>query len=412
LITGLSACTEAGGLGSGDSVWTGAGQERAFASGRAAVASARRAAGNSRTTLGMAEAALGRGDLTKAAKLFEMADQGGSRPDARSLQGRGLIALRQGEPERALGLLRRALERDDGLWRSMIGMARAYLTLGDPAGAMQAMMRVEQTDSLNASALNDIGMVYLTDNVPDRALTYFERAILLEPGHGAARSNIRIARAMLGDYDAAVSGVSPEDAADALNNAGYAALLNGAYEQADHLLRRALEVSPVYHAAARANLELLNQATAGAVARGPASRSAGRRTAENRVRENRSARNYRDLSPMALPANARQRELTALATEAVAAVQNRSAAVAASIAQTAGEPALSPKTAYRWANEPAQPVHAQAKAAPRNPVAEVRPAAAPPVETKATTPGGYRWVSYDAQAAGKKADKLDVATLD
>lgn len=355
-LLGLSACA-----GTGDFRTAGGGAasaERVASTGKALATGLRRAPNDPGSALRMAETALGGGKLKRAAQLFELAEHNARRPVARSLQGRGLIALRSGQPELALRLFNQALERDPDLWRAKIGTARAHLALGDPAGATQALIRAEASAALNASALNDIGMVFLTDQVPDRAVAYFERALVLEAQHPSARSNIRIARAMLGDYDAAVAGVAPDDAADALNNAGYAAILNGAYETADRLLRRALEISPVYHAAARANLELLNQATAGTLVR------------------RRAPKSGRDLVQAIGPAIAR-----AEARKGGGAAPATRAAPAVSDADVASEPA--PTGTYQWAHKPASSVSPDSTA----------PAVS---EDEHSTPtigdGGYRWI--------------------
>ncbi len=384
LVIGLTACVDGARLGPIDSAGGVSVADHDRALNAASVRGLRRSQGDPGSALGMAEAALGTGDLDKAAKLFELAERSASRPVARSLQGYGLIALRRGQTERALRFLRDALDREPGLWRSEIGLARAHLSTDNPVGAMEALERAEQKAGQNASALNDIGMVFLTDKVPERAVAYFERALVLEAQHPSARSNIRIARAMLGDYDAAVAGVAPDDAADALNNAGYAAILNGAYEAADRLLRRALEVSPVYHAAARANLELLNQASAGAIARGQAPHSSV--DAAGFAEPNQTPPIERDPSRQKSPTSGsnlvqttnddRERHSNEMAT-------------------------VPPENAYRWAHEPIVSDAVQA--------AEFNYAD----QTQSSTSNddkGYRWVAEDSDGESTSGATVDVAT--
>ncbi|MEO1493610.1 MAG: tetratricopeptide repeat protein [Pseudomonadota bacterium] len=360
LSLALSAC------GGSDSVSLSA--EDALPQGAVARADAAQASGLRRapndpaSILEMAEGELAKGNLTNASRLFDMADKNAGRTIPRSLQGRGLIALRLGRSDRAVRLLTDALDEDPGLWRSRIGVARAHLAAGERSTAMVALAQIEAEAALSAPLLNDIGMVYLSDNAPKQALEYFARALRRDASHSAARSNIRIARAMLGEYDAAISGVSPEDAADALNNAGYAAILNGAYETADKLLRRALEVSPIYHAAARANLELLNQATAGATAREFAERAV-RGGAPSLARSSQ-----RDRAP----------ETTQIAFD-----REQVGRVPKNATPVAEDPETPIEDTYRWDNE--RPADAL-KARPA-PAQEVQT-----IEAASLSGDGYRWV--------------------
>jgi Tfp pilus assembly protein PilF len=106
-------------------------------------------------------------------------------------------------------------------------------------------------------------MSHLEEDDPAAALKQFQRALAIDPANRTASANARIARAMLRDYDAAVSGARPEELPDVLNNVGYIAVMNGDFDTADALLRRAIEANPVYHESAKANLDLLAQARNG-----------------------------------------------------------------------------------------------------------------------------------------------------
>lgn len=214
-------------------------------------------------SIGLGEAYLALGDAAKAARCFEIAASASGRDDPRVLQGMGLVALYQGRTEDAVSLLRRAVGRDPSAWHAWVGLGRAYAEERRQEEARAAFARAGDVAPRRAEVLNDLGMSYLTQNDPKRALTQFEQALSLDPGLAVARANARIARAMLGEYDVAVSGATPEELPDVLNNAGYAAILRGDYEVADRLLRRALAISPVYHEAASANLDLLAEAMRG-----------------------------------------------------------------------------------------------------------------------------------------------------
>lgn len=214
--------------------------------------------------LGLAETYLALGDLQTAGKLFDLVESNTSGADeGRLLQGRGLVALGQGSTDEAIRLLERSVERSPGLWRAWAGLGRAYGRQGRSNQARDAFARAEDAAPVRALVINDIGMLHIEENDPGAALEAFQRALTVDPGNVTANANARIARAMLGDYDAAISGARPDELPDVLNNVGYIAIVNGDFDVADRLLRRAIEISPVYHEAASANLDLLGQAMKG-----------------------------------------------------------------------------------------------------------------------------------------------------
>ncbi len=227
-----------------------------------AYRSAMRTSKNPEAILGLAETHLAEGDFREADRLFLMADRISYRPEARSHQGQGLIALRRGQNGTSISHLKQAVDQDPALWRAWIGLARAYLRQGDTTASIAALAQAEHHAPNNPSMLNDLGMFHLSQQDAIRARSYFERAQQAGLDHAYIRANLRIATALSGRYEAAISGVAAGALPDALNNAGYAAILNGDLDVADKLLRRAVEISPVYHVAAMANLDLLNQVAA------------------------------------------------------------------------------------------------------------------------------------------------------
>ncbi len=214
--------------------------------------------------LGLAETYLALGDLETAGRLFGVvASTEGGAGDARLLQGRGLVALGQGRTDAAIGFLEQSVERDPDHWRAWAGLGRAYARQGKSRQARTAFDRAEAVAPSPAVVINDLGMLNLEENDPAAALEAFQRALAVDPGNATASANARISRAMLGDYEAAVSGARPEELPDVLNNVGYIAVTNGDFDVADRLLRRAVAISPIYHEAATANLDLLAQAMKG-----------------------------------------------------------------------------------------------------------------------------------------------------
>jgi Flp pilus assembly protein TadD len=90
------------------------------------------------------------------------------------------------------------------------------------------------------------------------AAALFVRALEASPDLAAAETNLRLALALAGRYEEAVAGLDAAGLPDALNNAGYAALLRGDYVHARMLFLRAIDASPGFYEPARSNLRFLD----------------------------------------------------------------------------------------------------------------------------------------------------------
>ena len=213
--------------------------------------------------LGLAETYMALSDFTTASRVFEAtARHAVGRDRARISQGLGLIALNAEDLATARRQLRAAVDSDDALWRAWVGLGRIHARAGEANSARVAFAQAEAAAPSLGQVMNDIGMSYMMERQPRQAVPYFERALVADGRLEMARGNLRIARAMAGEYDLAIAGAPVDELADALNNVGYIAVVNGDFEVADQYLRRALEVSPSYHQAAAANLNLLAHAQA------------------------------------------------------------------------------------------------------------------------------------------------------
>src|SRR5262249_4650190 len=89
----------------------------------------------------------------------------------------------------------------------------------------------------------------------DDAVADLVTALEKRPGLEIARTNLRLAMGMRGDYDRATAG-GANDHAVVLNNAGFAAILRGDYARAEELLQEAIKSKGQYYGRATANLEL------------------------------------------------------------------------------------------------------------------------------------------------------------
>ncbi|MEM7059410.1 MAG: tetratricopeptide repeat protein [Pseudomonadota bacterium] len=232
---------------------------------------------DAQAALGLAEAHLALQEMQAARQIFQAVADKAPELSARVNQGLGLIALRSGRADQAVGLLGKSVQQDDSLWRAWLGLGQAHDRLKQSSAARRAFAAAERVAPARAPVLNDLGMSYVSQKQPERALEFFERALAMDPGYEIARGNIRIAKAMNGQYEEAISGAPSTQMPDVLNNVGYIAILNKDFDVADRYLRRAIDLSAVYHKAAVANLDLL--------ARMADSAGSPRKTAEAEIAE-------------------------------------------------------------------------------------------------------------------------------
>lgn len=222
------------------------------------ISAVQASAGDPRAILGLAESHLALGQHGRARQLLDSLDA--SSPgihQARLDQARGVVALRDEQPDIARKLFERSVDADASLWRAWIGLGRTRLMSGQTDDARIAFLMAEKTAPNSASAMNDIGMGYLKLEDTAAATRHFKRALQLQPSHALAQSNLRIVKAMQGDFKGALLGVDATREHHALNNIGYVALMRGEYTLADRYLRRAIELSPTHHRIAAANLDLI-----------------------------------------------------------------------------------------------------------------------------------------------------------
>ena len=210
---------------------------------------------------GLAEAEILLGDdaaaLEHSRKAAELA---GERTDvkARALQNAGMALLLTGRAAEAEQALETAVGLDPSSWRAWnaLGRARDARQAWDEARAAYERALALTTDQ--GPVLNNLGMSRLSAKDYDGAAALFVRALEASPDLAAAETNLRLALALGGRYEEAVAGVDAAELPDALNNAGYAALLRGDYASARMLFLRAIDASPGFYEPARSNLRFLD----------------------------------------------------------------------------------------------------------------------------------------------------------
>jgi tetratricopeptide (TPR) repeat protein len=90
----------------------------------------------------------------------------------------------------------------------------------------------------------------------DDAIRDFVEALGTKPDLAAARTNLRLAMAMRGEYKGAIASASQDGEAATFNNAGFAAMVRGDYTSAEGLFDRAMAAKGEYYGRAATNLQL------------------------------------------------------------------------------------------------------------------------------------------------------------
>jgi Flp pilus assembly protein TadD len=195
--------------------------------------------------------------LEHSRKAAELA---GERSDlkARALQTAGIALLLTNRPVEAERDLQAAVELDPTSWRawSALGRARDARRAWDEAAT--AYERALSLAPDEGAVLNNFGMSKLSAGDHAGAAALFVRALEMSPDLAAAEINLRLALALGGRYEDALAGVDDHAMPDALNNAGYAALLRGDYAQPRSLFLQAIDASPDFYEPARSNLRFLD----------------------------------------------------------------------------------------------------------------------------------------------------------
>jgi Flp pilus assembly protein TadD len=175
---------------------------------------------------------------------------------ARSLQGQGIALSALGRGNEALAMLERAVAEDPSQWRAWNALGGQFDSRRDWPQAQTAYDHALTDSDGAATVLNNRGFSLLLQSKLDEAVADFVAALQKKPDLTAARTNLRLAMAMKGQYDRAVAGGSAADQAALLNNAGYAAMLRGDYPKAEELLTGAMRARGEFYGRASANLDM------------------------------------------------------------------------------------------------------------------------------------------------------------
>jgi Flp pilus assembly protein TadD len=177
-----------------------------------------------------------------------------TRGDALEYEGIALSILNRSD--QALATLQRAVTENPSAWRAWNALASEYDRRRNWTQAEAAYDHAVTDSDSAAITLNNRGFSRLLQGRYDAARDDFVAALEKKPDLAAARTNLRLAMALKGDYGRATAPGASEDQASLLNNAGYAAMMRGDYAKAENFFAQAIQLRGVYYARAADNLAI------------------------------------------------------------------------------------------------------------------------------------------------------------
>jgi len=175
---------------------------------------------------------------------------------ARASAGLGIAQSGLGRSPQAIAALREATASDPGQWRAWNALGVEYDRQKNWTQAEMAYGEALKAPGAGAMVYNNRGYSRMLQGRYAEASADFVTALDRDPGFAVARTNLRLALAVRGEYDRATSVSGAEDRAAVLNNAGFAAMMRGDLTEARDLFQQAIAARGKFYGKAQENLEL------------------------------------------------------------------------------------------------------------------------------------------------------------
>lgn len=176
------------------------------------------------------------------------------------LEVKGLLLLAQGEFELALDWFTDLTKHNPNRWRSWDGLGVAQDLLGEHQLAQASYEHALLADGPEEKIQNNLGYSHLLADDLQAAQQILFRVLARYPEAQRVRANLALVLARTGQYEQAIHHWQHlYSDAQALNNAGYVAMLQGDFSLAQRYFERALVASPRFYATAERNLDRLTE---------------------------------------------------------------------------------------------------------------------------------------------------------
>jgi Flp pilus assembly protein TadD len=177
--------------------------------------------------------------------------------DLKTIERYGLLLIKMRNFPAAEENLNRVVAKQQS-WRAYNGLGIIADLQGDPLKAENFFKKANALLPNSPELLNNIGFALYSANKLDEAGSYYNEALAIDPGYKKAIYNYALLQARLRKYEQAYSIFAKvSSSAEASNNTGYVAMMNGDFAEANHYLQEAIKSSPQYYKKANDNLKRL-----------------------------------------------------------------------------------------------------------------------------------------------------------
>lgn len=233
------------------------------------------------------------GTYQMAGLYFSMALKKDPESDV-ALSGLGEILFREKKYIEAKGTFEKAFQKNKKSLPALMGMGKACRALREYDTAAEHLSRAADLQPDDPAILAELGITYeasgrgekaepffrwVTELSPQSAWAYnnlgfnlllqerykeavpvLERAVELNPDDGRIQNNLAVAYALAREEEKALRLFHGSvGKAGAYNNLGYVHMVLGNWQEAEKAFKQALELSPVFYARAKENLERLKE---------------------------------------------------------------------------------------------------------------------------------------------------------
>jgi len=143
---------------------------------------------------------------------------------------------------------------DARLWNAK---GRWHDQRGEWQDALLCYVNALETGNSQSATINNMGMSLMLQGRYIESLEKFAQAKSLSPDTEIYDSNLRMNHILQGNLEEALSDIDDRRASNIFNDAGYVAIQQDDKIMAERLFEKALEISPVFHVKASANLDAL-----------------------------------------------------------------------------------------------------------------------------------------------------------
>jgi tetratricopeptide (TPR) repeat protein len=140
-------------------------------------------------------------------------------------------------------------------WRAYNGLGIIANLQGTPLKAESFFRKADSISPNSPELLNNIGFALYSADKLDEAQSYYIKALQINTGFKKAIYNYALLQARLSNYEQAyITFAKVSTQAEANNNIGYIAMMNGDYAEANAYLQEAIKLSPQFYKKANDNL--------------------------------------------------------------------------------------------------------------------------------------------------------------